>query len=67
MEDVTAAVKADLEARTAKGVAEYGQALHEAGLSEREILQHAYEEALDLAQYLKYLILTMPADSGGGA
>ena len=57
MQDITAAVKADLDARTAQGVKEYGQPLHEAGLSEREILQHAYEEALDLAQYLKCRLL----------
>ncbi len=55
--DVTAAVKADLDARTEKGVREYGQTLGEASLSDREILQHAYEEALDLAQYLKTLLM----------
>ena len=51
--DVTAAVKADLDARTERGIQKYGTKLGSAGLSERAILQHAYEEALDLAQYLK--------------
>lgn len=54
---VTEAVKADLDERTARGVRKYGAPLEKAGVSERELLQHAYEEALDLAQYLKTLLM----------
>jgi len=56
---VTEAVKADLDARTRKGVKKYGQPLGETKLSDRELLQHAYEEALDLAQYLKTLLMAL--------
>tara|TARA_R110002095_G_scaffold111538_3_gene97495 strand:+ start:2871 stop:3074 length:204 start_codon:yes stop_codon:yes gene_type:complete len=59
MKDVTDAVKADLDERTRRGVQEYGVTLGDAGLTEREILQHAYEEALDLAQYLKTRLLAL--------
>lgn len=56
---ITEAVKADLDARTKKGIKEYGTGLSGAELSEKEILNHAYEEALDLAQYLKKRILEL--------
>lgn len=50
--NITEQVKADLDARTKVGLDKYGVGLGQAGLTKREALQHAYEEALDLAQYL---------------
>jgi hypothetical protein len=45
----------ELEAREAKGVETYGTTLDRQDLTRSEWLQHAYEEALDLALYLKKL------------
>lgn len=56
------AVTADLEARTLLGIGKYGGTLDEAGLSRRDLLQHAYEEMLDGAQYLKALIMQIDAE-----
>jgi len=50
---VEAEVFSDMVRRQRAGIDEYGQELAEADLSPKEILQHAYEEALDLAIYLK--------------
>jgi hypothetical protein len=44
-------VQADLEARRQKGIATYGEALR--ANNGRDALQDAYEEALDLAVYLR--------------
>ena len=51
-----AAVQADLEARSVRGLAKYGVTLGDAPLTERDLIQHAYEEALDLACYLRTLL-----------
>lgn len=51
-----AAVCADIAARQQRGIAKYGQTVAENPLSLRAWLQHAYEEALDLAVYLKRAI-----------
>jgi len=48
-------VIAELEAREAKGIDTYGTTLDRTDLTRSEWLQHAYEEALDLALYLKKL------------
>jgi hypothetical protein len=48
-------VIAELEARETKGVETYGTTLDRQDLTRSEWLQHAYEEALDLALYLKKL------------
>jgi hypothetical protein len=48
----------DLQAREVKGLKEYGTTLDRTDLSQDEWLQHAYEEALDLALYLKKLLIT---------
>lgn len=61
--DVTQAVKDDLDARTARGVSKYGVSLTDAHLADPALIRHAYEEALDLAQYLKTLLL---AHEGSG-
>lgn len=44
---------AELQQRRNMGKAKYGTTLDDAGLSHRELLQHAKEEALDLAEYLQ--------------
>ena len=48
----------DLQAREVRGLKEYGTTLDRTDLTQDEWLQHAYEEALDLALYLKKLLLT---------
>lgn len=48
-------VVAELEARELKGLDTYGTTLDRNDLTRSEWLQHAYEEALDLALYLKKL------------
>ena len=48
----------DLLFREEKGRAEYGTTMDRTDLKEDEWLQHAYEEALDLAIYLKKIIKT---------
>ncbi len=46
----------ELHERRAMGLKKYGTSLDGAGLSSLELLQHAKEEALDLAEYLQTLI-----------
>jgi len=61
----------DISARQALGLRKYGTSLAESPLPLSSWLQHAYEEALDLANYLKRAILetegrgpqTLPAAS----
>ena len=48
----------DLLAREEKGIKEYGTTMDRTDLNEQEWLQHAYEEALDLAIYLKKILKT---------
>lgn len=48
----------DLLARQEKGRIEYGTTMDRTDLNEEQWLQHAYEEALDLAIYLKKIIKT---------
>jgi len=48
----------DLLIREDKGLKEYGTTMDRTDLSEEDWLQHAYEEALDLAIYLKKIIKT---------
>tara|TARA_X000001316_G_C898317_1_gene17454 strand:+ start:69 stop:293 length:225 start_codon:yes stop_codon:yes gene_type:complete len=45
----------ELLERSKVGVDKYGTTLQDAGLSKDEIVQHAIEEALDLANYLRTL------------
>ena len=49
----------DLKIREERGLATYGTTMDRKDLSKQEWLQHAYEEALDLAQYLKKEITTL--------
>lgn len=46
----------DLKVREERGLATYGTTMDRKDLSKQEWLQHAYEEALDLALYLKKLM-----------
>lgn len=52
----TEAVRADLLRRATFGLAKYGQSVADNPLPLRDWLNHAYEEALDKAVYLKRAI-----------
>lgn len=54
---VVEAVRADLLRRSQFGIAKYGTTLDRTDLSLRDWLQHAYEECLDQANYLKRSIM----------
>jgi len=51
-----ARVCADIAERQRKGIAKYGTTVADNPLSLRDWLTHAYEEALDMAVYLKRAI-----------
>lgn len=51
-----AAVCRDIAARQQKGIVKYGMTVRDNPLSLKEWLQHAYEECLDQANYLKRAI-----------
>jgi hypothetical protein len=50
---IEAEVCADIAARQQKGIAKYGVTVDDNQLTEREWLQHHYEELLDAAIYCK--------------
>lgn len=54
---ITEAVIADLRSRSKVGIKKYNTTLDQN--NHQNILQHAYEEVLDLAQYLKKEITTL--------
>jgi hypothetical protein len=54
--DVYKEVITDLISREKMGRAKYGTTVDKANLSEKEWMQHAYEEALDFAIYLKKMM-----------
>jgi len=56
---IEAEVCADIAARQAKGIEKYGVSVADNPLALREWLQHAYEETLDQAVYLKRAILKL--------
>lgn len=56
---IEAAVCNDIAERQQKGIAKYGVTVAENPLELREWLQHAYEETLDKAIYLKRAIAEM--------
>lgn len=60
---IESAVCADIAKRQQVGIAKYGKTVAENPLSLREWLQHAYEECLDQAVYLKRAISEI--ESGG--
>lgn len=51
----------DIAARQEKGIQKYGVSVADNPLTQKQWAQHAYEEALDLAIYLKRLIGTFEA------
>ena len=53
---IEALVCADIERRQRLGIAKYGTTLADNPLSHREWLIHAYQEALDMALYLRRAI-----------
>ena len=65
---IEAAVCDDIAERQKKGIAKYGLTVAENPLNLREWLQHAYEETLDKAVYLKRAIamLAEPCGEMGG-
>lgn len=56
---VVDAVRDDLLRRSQLGIAKYGVTLERTDLTLRDWLQHAYEETLDKANYLKRAIMEM--------
>ena len=54
--DIYKEVITDLISREKMGRAKYGTTVDNANLSEKEWMQHAYEEALDFAIYLKKMM-----------
>lgn len=56
MKTIVDAVKEDLDRRATLGLKKYGVSLERTDLTETDWIQHAYEEALDLACYLRRLI-----------
>lgn len=56
-DSVVEAVRQDLLERSQTGVKKYGVTLDREDLNLKEWLQHAYEETLDQANYLKRAIL----------
>lgn len=53
---IEAQVCVDIAERQRRGVAKYGTTVAENPLTQRQWLVHAYEEALDLAVYLRRII-----------
>lgn len=56
-DEITTSVMEDLKLRADRGLLKYNTTLHQN--NHQSMLQHAYEEALDLAQYLKKEITTL--------
>jgi hypothetical protein len=61
-QSIAEAVAADLRARSELGVRKYGVSLGNAPLTQQQTVQHAYEESLDLASYLKRLLTEIARD-----
>jgi hypothetical protein len=55
-------VIAELKVREERGLSKYGTTVDRTDLTQAQWLQHAYEEALDLAIYLKK-VMSMKAES----
>lgn len=67
VDTVVEAVRADLLRRSQLGIAKYGVTLDRTDLNLRDWLQHAYEETLDQANYLKRAIIEIERRADGGA
>jgi hypothetical protein len=59
MDTIVEAVRNDLLNRSKIGIAKYGVTLDRTDLTLRDWLQHAYEETLDQANYLKRAIVEL--------
>lgn len=59
VDQVVEAVRADLLSRSKHGIEKYGKTLDRNDLGLRDWLQHAYEECLDQANYLKRAIIKL--------
>ena len=57
MSQVTEQVINDINARELKGLETYGTTMDRKDLTQDQWLNHAYEEALDFAIYLKKLLI----------
>ena len=57
MSQVTEQVMNDIKVRELKGIQTYGTTMYREDLTQDMWLNHAYEEALDFAIYLKKLII----------
>ena len=57
MSQVTQEVINDINARELKGLETYGTTMDRNDLTQDQWLNHAYEEALDFAIYLKKLLI----------
>lgn len=62
MNDIETQVCADIKARQERGIAKYGVTVAENPLNLAEWLQHAYEECLDQAVYLRRAIEELKKD-----
>jgi hypothetical protein len=67
VDPIVAAVRDDLLRRSQLGIAKYGVTLARTDLTLRDWLQHAYEEHLDAANYLKRAIAEIDARADHGA
>ncbi len=56
---IEAQVCKDIAERQAKGIAKYGVTVADNPLTKKQWLQHAYEEALDMAVYLRKILEEM--------
>lgn len=63
-DDITELVIEDLKVRRSYGVSKYGRTLR--AFNGRDSLLDAYQEALDLVQYLRQVIEERAADGQGG-
>lgn len=59
VDPIVEAVRADLLQRSQIGIDKYGVTLARSDLELSDWLQHAYEEALDLANYLKRCLIEL--------
>lgn len=64
IDSVVDAVRADLLRRSEFGIAKCGTTLDRTDLNLRDWLQHAYEECLDQANYLKRSIMEIDNAKG---
>lgn len=65
MSDIESQVCADIKERQEKGITKYGMTVAQNPAELREWLQHAYEETLDKAIYLKRAIAEIDTEATG--